>query len=250
MSEFEFESDCSGDITTLEIIRNFGLPVMIGVIASILSFLISWLKDRGDRTRYNRELQIKEATETCHKILQLLDQLHTDMNDYAWDAAKRSHNRSGDKQILEDALDQWHTYQKSLRDWRVNEITLETRLKAFFGDTGYENQLFQECKQVTQQAAGILSKLYLTNSTDVSQKQFCRLMDLLQHNIFYLSKTMVGCILKQDVGNLNGNNYLGVPIPKDHADNREAILAGNTKSISHFDFQAERVKAESYAESV
>mmetsp|Transcript_26316 Transcript_26316/g.39861 ORF Transcript_26316/g.39861 Transcript_26316/m.39861 type:complete len:257 (+) Transcript_26316:323-1093(+) len=206
--------DCE-EITSEELLQTIGLPVIIGVVGAFLSAYISILVDSNRRKNKNLIMQLESATAICKKVVDAMEAIEAELNDYAWYVAKRRHmpKRNNDPQLAKNDDQQWLEYLDCLKFWRAHNLGYETQIKAFFGSDGYEEFLFRDADDTIEKAAGIVLNVYYSNSKEVSSEEYFDLMARLQHSVYHISETMYYCINKLQVGNLRSSSK-GVPIPQ------------------------------------
>jgi hypothetical protein len=235
-------------VTLSEPIRYcFVLPIVIGFIGDVLSAFITFLTNRSEKIRSNRDRQMAHAIDICKEVIASLDQVHASLSYDVWYVAWRRRmsrctvKTEEDPEILAADKEQWKEYQTKLATWRSHGLQYETELKGSFGEDGYEALLFTRIARLMDQAADTLREIYyydnntkiagasssiddndehmmilLAERKQASRKEFDVLLEDMGGKIKILSTTMIHCIQKLNVGNLRGQ------APTDNVPDEEA----------------------------
>jgi hypothetical protein len=166
-----------------DVVRIIVVPIIVGAIGTIVGTFITWVVERKKMREIIFEAQMKMATETCRKVVQITDEVSTAMmrTPSAWDVAwRRARSKEQEAhwtiESPADALQQqdlktWEAYLAKMREWQCQELTLETELKAAFGATNGEAILFSEIAERVDFAASKLWNIYYVKKNMQLQKE-------------------------------------------------------------------------------
>lgn len=201
------------------------VPILIGIISSLVGFFLNMLSVKSERERTNRKMQVTKSVEVCTKVINTLDVLYSNFKYNAWYVAWRkalpptadyvgSELQKADEQ-------QWKDYNMALTALREHQIEYETDLKGYFGATGIESKLFLEIDAVANEVADNLSMIYYSNELGdssmwlgqgppkegltekdrlKSREECVHRFAFLHSRIKVLSETMIHCIQVGYVG--------------------------------------------------
>jgi hypothetical protein len=212
-----------------ETIRFLVLPVVIGMLSTIVVAFNDYLKLRSQLRLSNREDQLKMAIEVCKKVVSAMDILYANTKHNAWYVVWRKSlpeaNCASDKSLLEsEDASKWKQYTDALTMWRTQQISFETELKAVFGEVGYEAALFLEIDSLFEESSQKLFRIYYSQKEGEavhavftiddqmrSKQEFSVILEKTRSKIKILSVTMIDCIQRENVGTLKGQV---VPTPE------------------------------------
>ena len=201
------------------------IPVVVGVLSTIVATVISFLKEQTDMRLENARNQVMAATAVCDDLMDSLDTILSKLQHGAMHAVFRRHRRHQEQQgqtpgtanstASEDALaahDEaiWNEYHQGMSDFRSNHITYETKLMAFFGTDGYEPKLYRAIAEQVDRIDETLFQYYYhvtseTTSTTTPEQAHMQVRALCHDTrakIRIISLVMISCIQKRNIGNL------------------------------------------------
>jgi hypothetical protein len=161
-------------------VRFFVVPILVGAIGTMVGTIITWFVERKQMRQIMFEAQMKLATETCQKVVQITDEVSTAMmrKPSAWDVAWRrarskdqENHFSAGEALQEQDLKTWEAYLGKMREWQSQELTLETQVKAAFGATSGEAILFHQIAQRVDLAESKLWNIYYVKKSKQLKKE-------------------------------------------------------------------------------
>jgi hypothetical protein len=209
------------------------VPILIGLISSMVGFFLNLLSAKTDRERSSREMQVAKAAEVCTKVIDTLDNLHSDIKYSAWYVAWRkalpptADYVGSDLQKTDE--ESWKDYNVGLKALREHHIEFETELKGSFGENAIEPILYLDIDAKINEIADTLSMIYYSNETGdftmwlggagrpclempkdgftekdrlESRDEFVHLCVYLRLRIKILSQVMIHCIQRGNIGTL------------------------------------------------
>jgi hypothetical protein len=210
------------------------VPILIGIISSMVGFFLNSLSAESDRVRTIRDMQTTKAIEICVKVIATLDAVNSKLKYSAWHVAWRKALPPTADYVGSDLYkadeQRWEDYNVALTTLRDHQIEHETDLKGYFGDTGFEPNLFLEIDAMLNEIANILSIIYHSHDSGdstiwlghgkayleipkdgftkedrlKSRDEFVRLFAFTECRIKILAETMIKCIQVQNVGTIGG----------------------------------------------
>mmetsp|Transcript_33219 Transcript_33219/g.50102 ORF Transcript_33219/g.50102 Transcript_33219/m.50102 type:complete len:251 (+) Transcript_33219:184-936(+) len=216
--------DCDCGITFAKIFRQFGFPVLLGLVTSVVASYVAWIRDRQEKRMAMLDKEMNSASELCYSIIDGSDALQSALANYAWHIAKRRHVVK-DEDMLQVDVKYWNDYQKLLKSFRAENLSNKTELKAVFGKGGYEVLLFEEMTNIYEKAADMVWAVYYSNSTKVSEQEYFTEMALLKRATYKLSEAM---ILNMQNVCLKEGSHGTTAIPKNHEAERAEIMEAET----------------------
>eukprot|EP00527_Entomoneis_sp_CCMP2396_P001484 CAMPEP_0198140270 /NCGR_PEP_ID=MMETSP1443-20131203/3459_1 /TAXON_ID=186043 /ORGANISM="Entomoneis sp., Strain CCMP2396" /LENGTH=238 /DNA_ID=CAMNT_0043802643 /DNA_START=136 /DNA_END=849 /DNA_ORIENTATION=+ len=191
-------------------------PIVIGLVTTVVARLITRMVEVSNRNRVKRESQILGATKICDAVMLCVDTHFSRTKYLAVETAFRQ--GSSFSFFAEQDEKTMNEYRQSLANMRQQHITFETKLKAFFGERGYEGRLYHAILNQFDVVDGLLRQRYYSGHTssssngdtpldakvedEAARQRILQLLEDTHGKIKTLSSTMTFCIQKMHVGTL------------------------------------------------